>query len=222
MCSRADASSGRPAAPTMIYGPSFNDNKLITQKPLDQTDDHEGNNWQKHSWREVKRSELDCFGFERPPWWGLKTLVHLVRHSIFVNSKAGHLKLQMSARVHRIYMTLIIFRRQKLSPECSRGTSSLHTVRCWVQGQAFLKSSGLINNLYFRDLPTDTLTDSCSRGKPAGERSCSVMGHFLKSSIYKAEISPHTETLYSSGSVLHAPYSAKPEINWHWLFSYSL
>lgn len=29
------------------------------------------------------------------------------------------------------------------------------------------------------------------------------MGHFLKSSIYKAEISPHTEALLSTGSLLH-------------------
>lgn len=113
-----------------------------------------------------------------------------------VNSKARHLKLQMST----ILFTDFMRRTWNSDVWSRRGTSSLN-MWCWVQGQAFLKSSSLMGSLYLRDLPANTPNDSCSRGKPARKGSCSVMGHFLKSSIFKAEISPQTETLLSSGSV---------------------
>lgn len=103
----------------------------------------------------------------------------------------------------------------------SRGSSSLSTMCCRVQGQAFLKSFKLISDLYSRDVPTDTLTNSCSRGKPGGKRSCSVMGHFLKSPIYKSEISPHTDAVIKVEVRYMLLLLPKPEINWLRLFSYS-
>lgn len=85
-----------------------------------------------------------------------------------------------------------------------------------VQGP--FNNCSIINSLYFGGLPSDTLTDSCCRGKPTGKWNLLVMGHFLKSSIYKADISPHSESLLPSGS---SSFLGKRE-NWHGPFNFSL